>query len=73
MPEKSSVDVRQPVLGRILDYGTVVVRGTGTNLEPLVRVANPLDLRRSVARISQMSRTAAKGAVGGQSNMRSVS
>jgi uncharacterized membrane protein YdbT with pleckstrin-like domain len=59
-----SVDVRQPVLGRILNYGTVVVRGTGTNLEPLIRVANPLDLRRSVARISQASRTAARGAAG---------
>jgi uncharacterized membrane protein YdbT with pleckstrin-like domain len=43
-----SVDVRQSVLGRLLGYGTVEVRGTGIGLEPLQRIADPIDLRRAV-------------------------
>jgi uncharacterized membrane protein YdbT with pleckstrin-like domain len=46
-----SVDVRQSVLGRLLNYGTITVRGTGGNLNPLKRVAAPLLLRRAVSRI----------------------
>jgi uncharacterized membrane protein YdbT with pleckstrin-like domain len=46
-----SVDVRQSVLGRLLNYGTVTVRGTGGNLNPLARVAEPLPLRRAVSRL----------------------
>lgn len=44
-----SVDVRQSVLGRLLDYGTVIVRGTGSGIEPLADVAAPLKLRSFVA------------------------
>jgi len=40
-----SVDVDQSLLGRMLDYGTVVVRGTGGSLEPLANIAAPLALR----------------------------
>jgi uncharacterized membrane protein YdbT with pleckstrin-like domain len=40
-----SVDVRQSLFGRSLDYGTVVVRGTGAGVEPLTNVAAPLNLR----------------------------
>jgi hypothetical protein len=40
-----SVDVRQSLLGRLLDYGTLVVRGTGAGVEPLTNVAAPLKLR----------------------------
>ena len=44
-----SVDVRQSLLGRLLDYGTVIVRGTGAGVEPLTNVAAPLKLRSFVA------------------------
>lgn len=40
-----SVDVTQSILGRILDYGTVTIRGTGAGIEPLGNVAEPLKLR----------------------------
>jgi uncharacterized membrane protein YdbT with pleckstrin-like domain len=40
-----SVDVNQSILGRILDYGTVTVRGTGSSIEPLSLVRDPLKLR----------------------------
>jgi uncharacterized membrane protein YdbT with pleckstrin-like domain len=42
------VDVHQGVLGRLLGYGAVTVRGVGTGYEPISRVAKPLTLRRAV-------------------------
>jgi uncharacterized membrane protein YdbT with pleckstrin-like domain len=43
-----TVDVEQTVLGRMLDYGTVLVRGTGEGLEPLRHIASPLALRNAI-------------------------
>jgi uncharacterized membrane protein YdbT with pleckstrin-like domain len=40
-----SVDVDQSILGRILGYGTITVRGTGGGLEPIRNVADPLRFR----------------------------
>ena len=40
-----SVDVDQTLLGRILGYGTVRVRGTGGSLEPLAAISDPLAFR----------------------------
>jgi len=40
-----SVDVDQTLLGRILGYGTVVVRGTGGSLEPIRNIGDPLTFR----------------------------
>jgi len=40
-----SVDVDQSLLGRILGYGTVVVRGTGGSLEPIRNISDPLSFR----------------------------
>ena len=42
------VDVRQSVLGRLLGFGTVTVRGTGSGLTPFRFIANPLDFRRAI-------------------------
>jgi hypothetical protein len=44
-----TVDVQQGVLGRMLGFGTVLVRGTGAGLEPLRRIAEPIALRNSIA------------------------
>ena len=43
-----SVDVNQSFLGSILDYGTILVRGVGTGLEPLNTIAAPLEFRDTV-------------------------
>ncbi len=43
-----SVLVEQQVIGRMLDYGRVIVRGVGAGLEPIDRVAAPLQLHRSI-------------------------
>jgi uncharacterized membrane protein YdbT with pleckstrin-like domain len=40
-----SVDVNQSLLGRLLDYGDVTVRGTGTGFAPLTNIDSPLTLR----------------------------
>ena len=48
MDKVESVDVDQSILGRVLDYGDVIVKGTGTGFEPLTTIAAPLDLRNHI-------------------------
>ena len=48
MSKVESVDVNQSILGRMLDYGDIVVRGTGSGLEPLHMIAHPLAFRNAV-------------------------
>ena len=43
-----SIQVNEPVLGRMLGYGTILVIGTGGTSEPFDQVANPLEFRRQV-------------------------
>lgn len=43
-----SVSVEQPMMGRMLGYGTVVVRGTGGTPETFEMVGNPLEFQRRV-------------------------
>jgi membrane protein YdbS with pleckstrin-like domain len=40
-----TVGVNQSILGRILGYGTVIVRGTGGSFEPIPFIGEPLDFR----------------------------
>lgn len=40
-----SVDVDQAIPGRIIGYGTVIVRGTGGSLEPMRYIGSPLTFR----------------------------
>ena len=48
MDKVESVDVDQSVLGRVLDYGDIVVHGTGGGLEPLRRIDSPIAFRNAV-------------------------
>lgn len=48
MDKIESVDVDQSVIGRILDYGTVVIRGTGAGMSPLKNIDGPIELRNHV-------------------------
>jgi uncharacterized membrane protein YdbT with pleckstrin-like domain len=48
-----SIDVDQSILGRLLDYGTIIVRGTGGSLEPIRRVARPLTFRAYITDVEQ--------------------
>jgi uncharacterized membrane protein YdbT with pleckstrin-like domain len=40
-----SVDVDQSVLGRLIGFGTIIVRGTGGSLEPIRMISDPLTFR----------------------------
>ncbi len=46
-----SIAIHQSVLGRLLDFGTVVVEGTGSGIDPVGPVAEPLKLRRALDRL----------------------
>jgi len=48
MTKVETVDVEQSIAGRILNFGTILVRGSGTSYEPLSMVANPLALRTAI-------------------------
>ena len=48
MDKVESIDVDQTVLGRLLGYGDVIVRGTGTGFEPLHMIEAPIKLRNAV-------------------------
>jgi uncharacterized membrane protein YdbT with pleckstrin-like domain len=48
MDKVESVEVKQSVLGRMLDYGDVEIRGVGTGFEPLRMVAAPIELRNHI-------------------------
>lgn len=43
-----SIAVNQPIMGRVFDYGTVVVVGTGGTREGFPNIANPMDLRKQI-------------------------
>lgn len=43
-----TIRVDQGVLGRVFNYGTIVITGTGGSNEPFSSIANPLEFRRQV-------------------------
>jgi len=43
-----SIGVAQPILGRILNYGTIIVTGTGGTKEPFNNISDPMELRKRV-------------------------
>jgi len=50
-----TISVDQGILGRILDYGTIVVVGTGGTKEPFKSISNPLEFRRQVQAATSQS------------------
>ena len=44
-----SVLVQQSLLGRALDYGSVIIRGVGAGLEPIANIGAPLQLHRHIS------------------------
>ncbi len=51
-----SLDVHQGPLGRLANYGTVVIAGTGGTRERFTGIAAPLDLRRRVQQQIELGR-----------------
>jgi uncharacterized membrane protein YdbT with pleckstrin-like domain len=48
MDKVESVDVDQSIFGRLLNYGDIVIRGTGEGIEPLHNIDAPLEFRNHV-------------------------
>jgi len=48
MEKVESVEIKQSVLGRLLDYGEVDIRGVETGFEPLRNIAAPIELRNHI-------------------------
>jgi uncharacterized membrane protein YdbT with pleckstrin-like domain len=55
-----SVGVEEPVMGRMLGYGSVVLRGVGGTPEPFHDIANPIEFRRQVQQQIESSPSANK-------------
>ena len=51
MDKVESVDVDQSILGRLLDYGDVIIHGTGMGIEPLPNIDHPLKLRNHITAV----------------------
>ncbi|HTR78395.1 MAG TPA: PH domain-containing protein [Gemmatimonadaceae bacterium] len=43
-----SVRVEQSVMGRLLDYGSIIVVGTGSTLDPITFIARPIQFRQAL-------------------------
>jgi uncharacterized membrane protein YdbT with pleckstrin-like domain len=52
MDKVESVEVDQSILGRMLDYGNIVIVGTGEGIEKLIKIERPIELRNSITGIS---------------------
>ena len=48
LPKVEGIQVEQGIFGRMLNYGTIVVSGTGGSHTPFPNVREPLELRRKV-------------------------
>jgi uncharacterized membrane protein YdbT with pleckstrin-like domain len=48
MDKVESVDVDQSLIGRIMNFGDIVIRGTGEGIEPLHNIDAPLAFRNHV-------------------------
>lgn len=48
MDKVESVIVDQSILGRLLDYGSIHIRGTGVGLEHLHYISSPVSLRNTI-------------------------
>lgn len=48
LPKVESIGVDESLFGRMLGYGTVIVRGTGGTFETFDKIAQPNELRRQV-------------------------
>ncbi len=50
-----SIEFEQGLFGRMLNYGTVTVKGTGVGAVPAPGIMNPLDFRKAVQELTKNS------------------
>jgi uncharacterized membrane protein YdbT with pleckstrin-like domain len=56
-----SIQVNQAILGRIFNYGTLIISGSGTSQAPITGISNPMAFRRAFME-AQDSHAEIKGA-----------
>lgn len=54
-----SIQVDQTMLGRLLNFGTLVISGTGTSHAPIVGIAEPMAFRKAFIEAQEASRSEA--------------
>lgn len=54
-----SIQVEQGALGRLFNFGTLIVSGTGTSHAPMVGIADPMGFRRAFIEAQDASRQGA--------------
>jgi uncharacterized membrane protein YdbT with pleckstrin-like domain len=57
IPKVESIQVQQTLMGRLLDYGTLIISGTGTAHAPIPSIAEPLAFRRAFLEAQEASLT----------------
>ena len=45
LSQVETIRVKQSIFGRLLGYGTIVVRGTGSSVDKVSFISNPIDFR----------------------------
>ena len=52
-----SIQVDQSMLGRMLDFGTLVISGTGTSHAPIIGIAEPMAFRKAFIQAQEAARS----------------
>jgi uncharacterized membrane protein YdbT with pleckstrin-like domain len=55
-----SIDVEESMMGRVLGFGTVIVRGTGGTPEPFETIGHPIEFRKQVQQQIEKSQERAR-------------
>lgn len=55
LPKVESVEVHQSLLGRMLNYGTITVKGTGGGSAPAPGITAPFDFRKAVQELTNQT------------------
>ena len=59
LPKVESVQIRQSVIGRLFNFGSVIVAGAGNPQAPVPGVANPIEFRKRFMAVQEQSAAAA--------------
>lgn len=53
MTKIESIDIRQPIIGSIFHYGSIIIRGTGGTIYSINNLHHPLTCRRKIEQVLQ--------------------
>lgn len=56
MAKVESIQVNQSIFGRMLNFGTLIIAGTGTSHAPIAGVSAPMDFRKAFIEAQEASK-----------------